>query len=444
MFYHRSGYKPQAENVSSHARRRYRLVASTQMGMASPDPNLWLVHYSKATPENRHPSSQLPLLPQVAQIFQARQIIQRSGQLPRKEFLLHDRSQWPVISLPAGVSRSGSGQAGSAHRRGASLDQQAIIEEEEDVSRGDLLDFVTPREISRMRYEQHHEWMEEIMESPYATRQIIPSELGLGRKGTLESFTDGFFTAPISPAQDPVNGQIGKLAPGRAAEFTKHADAKLAEMQADLERMKQQHIKRMEKLRRTTDLGAAERKLRNMNAADEGYKNVAAQVQDMTGRKIESVHRVHQVSKGGQQDIKPIVHQPQHHMQQNQSIAQPQQQSQQQLNQVQAQMPQQQQQPQLKTLAEQQQGSNAQQAPSQTSVQQNSTQNQPSLPATVQQALPQQESTIKSPQLPDQPAQQQTLVQPSENQTSEQPLQPTPDVSTRSGCTTEACRITSR
>lgn len=418
MFYHRTGYKPQAENVATHARRRYRLVATTQMGMNNPDPSLWLIHYSKAAPENRLPVAQLPVAPHTAQIFQARQLIQRSGPLPRKEFLLHDRSQWPMIALPTGISKPGAGQLVGGHRRGGSIDQQAMIEEEEDVSRGDVLDFITPREISRMRYEQHHEWMEEILESPYATKQIVPSELGLGKKGTMEVFTNGFFTAPMSHSQDPLTGPVGKLGSVKADEFTKHADSKLAEMQADLEKMKQQHIRRMEKLKRTTDLGMAERKVRNMNPADDSYKTVAAHVQNMMGRKIDIVHRVHQVSKGGQQDIKPIVRQPQYTAPQNAYQMQQQQQmqlqaqSQAQVNQQQQQqqrsqpqpsqqtpsIPQQAQQPQPQNTPQTQIPSTIAQPSAQPQNQQVTTQPQPSSSTTQQQVQQQTSQTQPQPQ----------------------------------------------
>lgn len=407
MFYHRTGYKPQAENVATHSRRRYRLVATTQMGMNNPDPSLWLIHYSKAAPENRHPVASLPVLPHTAQIFNARQVIQRGGQLPRKEFLLHDRTQWPVISPPTGIGKPGAVVAG--HRRAGSIDQQALIEEEEDVSRGDVLDFITPREISRMRYEQHHEWMEEILESHYATKQIVPSELGLGKKGTLEVFTNGFFAAPMSHAQDPLTGPIGKLGSVKADEFTKHADSKLAEMQADLENMKQQHIRRMEKLKRTTDLGVAERKIRSMNPADDSYKTVAAHVQNMMGRKIDVVHRVHQVSKGGQQDIKPIIQQPQYNPQQNAYAAQAQQQ-QQQLMQMQAQNTQQQQRSQPQPSQQTQQSVQQPQQP------QDQAQPQTTTPSAQNSEQQEKQQTTSQPQQLSNPSQRQAQQQPSQTQ----------------------------
>ena len=410
MLWHRAGYRPGTEAVATHSRRRYRLLPHNQTGMASPDPTLWLVHYSKSPARDQHPAATIQMPPHVTQQFQQRQLIQRSGQLPRKEFMFADRSSWPLIQLPAGLGRSGSsGQVVNGHRRGPSLAQEATLEEEEDVSRGDVLDFMTPREISRMRYEQHHEWMEEVLESPYATKQIIPSELGLGRKGALESFTNGFFTAPTSTTHDPVNGMVGKLGPGKAEEFTKHANAKLEEMQADIEKMKQQHIRRMEKLRRTTDLGAAERKLRNMNVADDSYKDIAAQVQNLVGRNIEPVAKVACVSRGGMQDIKPLVPEPQQYQQNPTPIAAQQQAQMQVQNQQQQQQPRAQQaQPQPQQQPQHQQQEQQPQQNVQTQLPQPQTESQPIQQASLQ---PQNNTeTVDHGPTPAQP--DQTLVVP--------------------------------
>lgn len=316
MLWHRAGYKPNAEQVATHSRKRWRLVPNNQMQIGNPDPCLWLIHYSKAQMRDQHPASSLPVPPHIAQSFQQRAAIIRGGQLPRKDFMLHDRSSWPIITLPASVTRvaASAGQLAPGHRRGGSLqlqEHQATLEEEEDVSRGDALDFMTPRDISRMRYEQHHEWMEEILESHYASMHIVPSDLGLGRKGPLESLTNGFFTAPTSTVHDPINGKVGKLPPGKSDEFTKQAEQKLVEMQAELDKMKQDHARRMEKLKRTTVLGHAERKLRNMSTADDSYKAIGAKVQELVGKKIEPVQHINLVSRGGMQDIKPIVTSPQ-------------------------------------------------------------------------------------------------------------------------------------
>jgi len=214
------------------------------------------------------PSQSIPLQPQVQAILQQRRLLQNYGQLARKEFMLHDRNNWPAINLPAALppmshaqafannlarqtqaNMMGGQQTGGltapmtaanratqmAHVRGRSthlLAGDVTIEEEEDVSRGDMLDFMTPRDISKMRYEQHHEWMEEIMNSPFATKQIIPTDLGLGRKGELEALTGGFFEAPIGNTPPT---QVGKLELNKAEEFTKMAAKKVSDMQADLE-----------------------------------------------------------------------------------------------------------------------------------------------------------------------------------------------------------------
>lgn len=389
MLWHRTGYKPQVEQVATHSRKRYRLVPNNQMAMGNPDPCLWLIHYSKAQVRDQHPSSSLPVPPHIAQSFQQRAAIQRSGQIPRKEFMLQDRTSWPMINLPAALGRAGpGGQLVAGHRRGGSLQEhQATLEEEEDVSRGDALDFMTPRDISRMRYEQHHEWMEEILESHYASKNIIPSDLGLGRKGVLESLTKDYFVAPTTVAHEPINGKVGKLPSEKADEFTKHAEQRLIEMQAELEKMKQDHARRMEKLKRTTVLGAAERKLRNMSTSDDSYKAVGAKVQDLVGRKIEPVQQLSLVTKGGMQDIKPIVQSPVEKFQQ--SAQQNQSQSQQNVSQQQQQRPAQQQQYQQQRNTQQtQQMQSQQQSQQNQQTQQSQAQNQPSA---EQVQLPQQQ-----------------------------------------------------
>lgn len=152
------------------------------------------------------------------------------------------------------------------------------MDDEEDNSRGDLMDFLTPRDISTMRYTQHHEWMEEVFNSPYSTGQIVPVELGLGRKGELEALTKDFFKAhtdstpnkPLPSGSDPP--RVGKLEAGKAEDFAKKATEKVAEINTEMERMKQQHAKRMAKLNKGAALKAAERSLRSapMLAGDSG------------------------------------------------------------------------------------------------------------------------------------------------------------------------------
>lgn len=264
-------------------------------------------------------------------------MIQSQGQLPRKEFMLHDRSNWPTIHLPSGMARGAPPQipVAAGHRRGTSIGQETTLEEEEDVSRGDLLDFMTPRDISRVRYEQHHEWMEEIIESPYPTLSIVPSDLGLGRKGQLEELTKDFFDAPTSAMREPTNGappRVGKLAAGKADDFAKRASEKLASMQAELENMRKRHARRMEALRRSTTLTAAEKRLRTVpnvterrslsndmteeaagNQPPDAIDEIMEAVESDMGQKLRKTTSVTLVSKGGLEErvkISPVAVEP--------------------------------------------------------------------------------------------------------------------------------------
>ena len=314
------------------------------------------MHYQKAERRDCIPSQSIPLQPQVQAILQQRRLLQNYGQLARKEFMLHDRNNWPAINLPAALppmshaqafannlarqsqaNMMGGQQAGGlaapmaaanrvtqmAHVRGRSthlLAGDATIEEEEDVSRGDMLDFMTPRDISKMRYEQHHEWMEEIMNSPFATKQIIPTDLGLGRKGELEALTGGFFEAPIGNTPPT---QVGKLELNKAEEFTKMAAKKVSDMQADLEKMQQKHERRMAKLRKTTLLNSAEKRLRTAAGpaepraqqdleqtvrdsakpgSGESVEDIVQEVEAAWNRKIEPIASVVCIQRGGLED----------------------------------------------------------------------------------------------------------------------------------------------
>jgi hypothetical protein len=340
MYSHRSGFKPGTDSIASHARRRYRLLPSKthNSGLPPPDPALWIVHYHKAERRDCIPAQSVPVMPQVQTMLSQRRYLQSHGQLGRKEFMLHDRANWPVINFPAMQSAVPPGRPGHspmmpgypapgpmggrtglpAHNRVRSIGMmpgEITVEEEEDVSRGDVLDFMTPRDISKMRYIQHHEWMEEIMSSPYATKQIIPTDLGLGRKGELEALTRGFFEAPTSIHQEHSDNaapaRVGKLDPGKAEDFTNMAAQKVADMQADLEKMKERHAKRMAKLRKTTVLNTAEKRLRTAsngsreNGAEqvlrrgEIVEDIVHEVEETTGRRIGTMTNVKLVQRGG-------------------------------------------------------------------------------------------------------------------------------------------------
>ena len=122
------------------------------------------------------------------------------------------------------------------------------------------------------RFTTHHEWLEEVYASAYANGQIMPVGLGLGRKGELEALTRGFFEAPIGGtpfsktehySDPPPEANHPGLEPGKAEEFTKQATEKIAEINAEMEKMKQLHAKRMAKIRQGSLLRDAEKRLRS-------------------------------------------------------------------------------------------------------------------------------------------------------------------------------------
>ncbi|KAL5334233.1 hypothetical protein BJX70DRAFT_402767 [Aspergillus crustosus] len=316
MWLHRSGYHPPNEQVAIHSRRRYRLLPQKipNPSLPPPDPSLWIVHYSRSPPNDHIPANRIPVLPQIQGMLAQRRFLQSQGILARKDFMLHDRNNWPAIGLPpqmavqqgyqqpqgpypnamAGRQQfypqpgpgmqppSGPVQAKvpRSHRATSTAVNAATSDfalEDEDVSAGDLMDLLTPREVSKMRYQQHHEWMEEVLASPYAISQITPVSLGLGRKGELESLTSGFFDAPAGPASGDStdaneNKQATKLEPEKAEEFADRVAKKVADMTAEIEKLKKQHARRMEKFNRTSQLKDAELRLRDAatNPAETG------------------------------------------------------------------------------------------------------------------------------------------------------------------------------
>lgn len=320
------------------------------------DPSLWLVHYTKAEQRDQIPAASIPVVQGVQIIQSQRKALQSLGQLPRKEFMLHDKSNYPTINLPPGLNAQnfphpnffvrqqqqqqgligqqgvpvpgGIGPApnrGVPSRPGSHVPRQSItsvepsIEEEEDVSRGDLLDFMTPRDISKVRYEQHHEWMEEIVASPFATKQIVPTDLGLGRMGELEALTRGFFESPSGPqgqsaASDELLGtRVGKMDAGKAEEFTKLASQKVSELTAELESLKQRHARRMAKLQKSGILTTAERrlwkaapgKLEKGEVFDytETVDGIVREVEAAWGQQIGVIEDITCVEKGGLEEL---------------------------------------------------------------------------------------------------------------------------------------------
>lgn len=298
--------------------------------------------------------------------------------------MLHDRSHWPTINLPGGnMPNYGSQQIGytsnvishlsqsqqqsylqqqqqqqqraSANQSGAgpspakrlrqnpqsqsmrappsiavtTIASEAIADDEEDNPK-DLMDFLTPKDISITRFVQHHEWIEEVFNSPYSTGQIIPGELGIGRKGEIEALTRDFFNAPTegrptvpSESQPP---RVGRLAPGKAEDFSKKVSEKLSELNSELEEMKRRHSQRMadakeggaildsEKLLRSAPMSLASKadewifdgSSRGINLGDitttgrrDTVDEIARKVEGLLGKKIVEVKELECIEQGG-------------------------------------------------------------------------------------------------------------------------------------------------
>ncbi|KAJ5653730.1 hypothetical protein N7490_000733 [Penicillium lividum] len=301
MYVHRSGYLPPHENVASHTRKRYRLVSSKIPNGPQPDPSLWIVHYSRAPQTDHVPAARIPVTPQVQSMMSQRRFLQTQGQLSRKEFMLHDRNSWPTIPFPQQISSQGftqpqppyanaaaaqarpgfyppqghpaaahPGKIQRPHRASSAAIAAATADfslEDEDVSSGDMIDQLTPRDISKMRYTLHHEWMEDIFASPYSMSQITPVSLGLGRKGELESLTSAYFDTPGGgEGPDSDVPEASKLGEVKANEFANRIAKKIAETNAEMEKMKKQHARRLEQFNRSSLFKDAELRLREAAA----------------------------------------------------------------------------------------------------------------------------------------------------------------------------------
>ena len=227
--------------------------------------------------------------------------------------------------------------------------QDSSLDEDEEMPKGDLMDALTPRDISAMRYMQHHEWMEEVFSSPFATGQIVPVELGLGRKGELESLTRDFFDAPTGKtpmtadednSAEAVNPRFKGIESTKVDDFMRRASAKIAELNLEMENMKKKHAKEMAKLGQGQVIREAEMRLRtlvtlpstegsvwernkqtpgsansDLAAAvlrqQEQVNNVTREVENALNRKVEVILPFQCVQVGGLEEKAPVEEIPQ-------------------------------------------------------------------------------------------------------------------------------------
>lgn len=196
---------------------------------------------------------------------------------------------------------------------------ELAIEDEENTSVGDYLDHLTPREISTMRYKQHHEWMEEIFSSTYSTGQIVPESLGLGLAGDLADLTAGLLDSPEimeAPQDRPVTagGLNGALPLTKSAsvsaqpykpldatqrtEFDKRIEEFVTKGEAELKAMKAEHAKRLAGFGRARQYAVAERALRDIRTKDsKAYLGAVTEIQQRTGLTFSQRRDVVPISK---------------------------------------------------------------------------------------------------------------------------------------------------
>ena len=145
------------------------------------------------------------------------------------------------------------------------MQMDPAFDDEEDILRGDMFDQFTPREMAIGRYQQNHEWMEEILSSAYRIGQINPPDLGLGLKGELEHLTDGIFPAQASDALQkvPEKPYNSPLDPEMADEFRKRIAKFIDISKAEIESLKRDHAEATAAVKANSIITHAEKDIRN-------------------------------------------------------------------------------------------------------------------------------------------------------------------------------------
>jgi Fungal domain of unknown function (DUF1750) len=309
------------------------------------DSSLWLVHYGPSDPQARYPINRIQIRPEMQKVLHDRNYLLGQGQLVRKEFMLQDRSSWPTVNFPGQMAGQPYGQPpmqqraaqqyyqtqregpppkiqrtrGPQYMPGAGpMGMGAVIDssylDDEDTALGDYLDHLTPREISTVRYKQHHEWMEEIFSSVYANSQIIPEDLGLGLAGDLQALTAGILDNTLAKPGQAGRGsktdggsQYKRLETGQMEELETRISEFMEKGQAELRAMKSEHAKKLGESRRNKAYMMAERKLREATGAA-NIDAVVADVEKSLGVTVTPRKAVFCVQKGGLEEEEKTRH----------------------------------------------------------------------------------------------------------------------------------------
>lgn len=370
MLSHTAGFRPGIDHMTSHARRRYHLVdKAPNINAPAPDPSLWIVHYHQAKHSDTMPAIQLPVSEYTKHLMNERRWIESLGRIELHTFMLHDRDHWPRVPVPSGQMHQqamyshgtpqtqgmmnryqpfpNTGPPSAKRQRthgpgpmmgpGEAMMNDAALEEEE-ISAFDYFDALTPRDISKERYKQHQQWMEEIFSSPYATNDIVPVDLGLGLMGELKGLTDGIVDeTTIDSLLSTTKGQLSertkveavftKLKQEQFDEFGSRVQKFLDEGTAEIERMKAEHDSKMRQWQKTHQLTESERRLRvadwkdhassvftvvteaNGHPSDQktnSVEEIIGQVEGLVGQKTKTHRGVTLVDKGGLEEQRPV------------------------------------------------------------------------------------------------------------------------------------------
>lgn len=351
IFVREAGFIPGREAVAVHRRLRYRLVASPNGSAVESE--LEIVHYTQNQPEHRMRANAIPLDAGLQNLLQQRAHLDQNGPIERKEFMLHDQASWPRLNfpsqnrpIPANPYQAGPmggrpgmpgmpgmpGQPGPpppfafaqppGMRPGGMMgpspvkgrpqtsgpvpgvpgamarprEENPILADEELAAAGDLMDLLTPRDLSAIRYKQHHEWMEEILASPYGTNQISPVSLRFQLSGDLSSITQGMFE--VKDGQEP-----GRVTEEQVKELEKRVEAYQKTGEAQLADMRKTHQQKMAELSQQKLFATLERRLGEIRKtgpeSQAAIEQLIEEAERATGAKLRSREEVISVHKGG-------------------------------------------------------------------------------------------------------------------------------------------------
>lgn len=292
-------------------------------------------------PEHQMSSQRVPLTQQTDRVLRERTHLQTLGRLDEKAFMLHDRDHYPVINLPGnqipgnpyaqtaqmygrggmgrgqpqpGAMRPGMGP--SPHRRSqpgamrpggpmqnpfaASQQIPEFLKDEDNHVYGDALDFLTPREMAVARYKQHHEWMEEILMSPYSTKNILPVNLGLRLTGELGQLTDGLYhDRPVSQGSESQKAAVdGGLNIEAIPDFEKRVHEYVKKSEEEIAEMKRVQKAKMEEMTQQKVYADLERRLTGQ-PTNETLDEILREAEAASHAKIVPRDTVVQIAKGG-------------------------------------------------------------------------------------------------------------------------------------------------